>query len=316
MRQSLRLDRIRESLGLMEDRIIFTLFERSQYAANAPIYRPEGVEIKGFEGSFLDYLLQGTERLDWAAGRYDDRREHPFFPKPDGIVAVLRQRVDQGIARVAINRNDEIKSMYIEAIKGLCRPGDDNEYGTCARIDIRGLQEISGRVHLGEFVAESKWRSDEESLRPLVESGNRDALEEALRDRRVERKIAERVGEKGDRYGIDSGFISDFYVNHIIPLTISVEVEYLMKRAGKGAEPVRDLRVDIQARKLVENPKIAHAGEEAIRSAASRLITIDDSAIYGRMTPSQWEDARSGVIAELTKISVHNKAIAVSRSVR
>ncbi len=227
MRQSLELKDVRNTLSQMEDAIIFSLFRRSQYLSNDSIYVPsESMHIEGFKGSFLDYLLNGTETLHATAGRYLDPREQPFFQVHPHL-KVERITEDMELVPVKINRNDEIKTMYIEAVKNICKPGDDNEYGYCAVLDISALQEISTRVHLGKFVAASKWKFNREALEPHIIAGDWSAVEEALRNRQVETEVFDRVREKGQRYGLDPEFIGQFYVQRIIPLTIEVEVEYL-----------------------------------------------------------------------------------------
>ena len=234
MRQSLELNAIRTTLAIMEDSIIFNLFRRSQYPTNSLIYTPGGVPITNFNGSFLDYLLKGRESLDATAGRYDDRREHPFFSLNRVYKKVARTREEDEIAPPRVNRNADIKKAYIGAIKEICKEGDDNEYGSCAILDINCLQELSNRVHLGEFVAESKFRKDRQIIEPLLKTDNVDGLVEALRDKTVELRVYERVKEKGKRYNLNPEFIGSFYVNQIIPLTIEVEVEYLRTRTERG----------------------------------------------------------------------------------
>ncbi len=229
MRQNLGLRSIRSTLALMEDSIIFNLFRRSTYRLNSRIYLPGGIHISGFKGSFLDYLMLGRERLDGSVGRYDDRREHPFF-RPRFRKIAKRRIENQEVAPASVNENEEIKRMYLSSLDKICLPGDDNEYGSCALIDIACLQDLSLRVHLGEFVAESKVRSDKK-LRTLAEHGEWDQVEDALKNRRVEEEIRKRVTEKSKRYGLNPEFIEDFYLNKVIPLTLSVEVEYLKKRS-------------------------------------------------------------------------------------
>lgn len=222
MKQSLELGDLRERLRMLEDDIIMDLYKRSRYASNDKIYLSEGL---------LDTLLKGTEKLHRAAGRYDDRREHPFFPiAPD---SKRTEKKGDGVAPVKVNKNAELKAKYIEFVEKLCRHGDDDaEYGTCAVLDINALQDISYRIHLGEFVAEAKWKSNKNTLAPLIKSGKWKEVEEALRDRSVEAKILESVEKKGERYNLDPKFVSTFYLKVIIPLTIEVEIDYLKQRYG------------------------------------------------------------------------------------
>jgi len=231
MGQSLELESVRKTLELMEDCIIFDLFRRSQYKANQNTYA-KGKLIPGFGGSLLDKLLVGREMVDAGAGRYNDLREIPFFPDKVKDIKVLAQGTQkkQLIAPVEINKNDEIKEMYLKALNSICEPGDDKEYGSSAVLDIHCLQDLSSRIHLGKFVAECKWKANREALLPLLEGKKWKEMEDRLRDRQVEKRIYKRVKEKGERYNIKPDFIGDFYISRVIPLTMSVEIEYLKER--------------------------------------------------------------------------------------
>ena len=54
-----------------------------------------------------------------------------------------------------------------------------------------------------------------------------------LRNIKIEQENLSRVRAKGERYEIDPQFIYDFYEHEIIPLTIQVEVEYLITFSGQ-----------------------------------------------------------------------------------
>lgn len=45
-----------------------------------------------------------------------------------------------------------------EVVPKICEPGDDNQHGSSIICDIGALQALSRRVHLGKFVAESKFQ--------------------------------------------------------------------------------------------------------------------------------------------------------------
>lgn len=40
----------------------------------------------------------------------------------------------------------------------ICEPGDDEQHGSSVVCDVNALQALSRRVHLGKFVAESKFQ--------------------------------------------------------------------------------------------------------------------------------------------------------------
>ena len=41
----------------------------------------------------------------------------------------------------------------------ICEPGDDEQHGSSVVCDVNALQALSRRVHLGKFVAESKFQA-------------------------------------------------------------------------------------------------------------------------------------------------------------
>lgn len=59
----LNLVDIRRHLRCQEDTIIFYLLERAQFCANAPTYDRDAIEIEGFEGTLVEYMLRETEML-------------------------------------------------------------------------------------------------------------------------------------------------------------------------------------------------------------------------------------------------------------
>lgn len=243
-KQSLKLDEIRKTLMQKEDSIIFSMFMRSKHPTNFPIYIPGAIQIDGSKDSLVDYLLRGREALDASAGRYNDRREHPFFPQSEKkkIKADRGKNEVEEVLAQKINVNPQIRRGYLNSIKGLCREGEDSkEFGTCALLDIACLQDLSFRVHLGEFVAESKFREKQDLFTQLITQQNWAAVVEALRNTKVEAEVIERVKEKGQRYELSPDFISRFYLETIIPLTIFVEVEYLKNRGKQSPEGQEEL---------------------------------------------------------------------------
>lgn len=83
--EALSLNNIRRSLILMEDTIIFSLIERSQFRRNAPTYEPGAVPVPmyshdGQQYSLLNYLLRETEQIHGRIRRYTSPEENAFFP--------------------------------------------------------------------------------------------------------------------------------------------------------------------------------------------------------------------------------------------
>lgn len=49
-------------------------------------------------------------------------------------------------------------SYISDIVPRICDPGDDEQHGSSAVCDVQVLQALSRRVHLGKFVAESKFQ--------------------------------------------------------------------------------------------------------------------------------------------------------------
>lgn len=57
-------------------------------------------------------------------------------------------------------------SRYVSKIVPMiCEPGDDDQHGSSVVCDVNALQALSRRVHLGKFVAESKFQVSVQSWR-------------------------------------------------------------------------------------------------------------------------------------------------------
>lgn len=119
----LELANIRRSLILMEDTIIFSLIERSQYALNLPVYQPgatvqQYMKDNGRQLSLLEYLLMETVRDttrdgDWSTYRrrqdcYGYGRPRPSHPSRSRSRSLLhtgaRPRQDPAVQLVGGKR--------------------------------------------------------------------------------------------------------------------------------------------------------------------------------------------------------------------
>lgn len=236
----LNLKRIRRVLIRQEETIIFALTERAQFKVNPLIYRG-GAILDSFEGSFVDYLLLGTEKLHATVRRYSSPDEHPFFDQlPDPILEPLDFK--ETVLTVPVNLNAKIKEVYEnEIVPAICDPGDDKQYGSSAVCDVNVLQAISKRIHYGKFVAESKYISDPDTFATLIKNRDRRGICRAVTHRETEEKLLDRVEFKASMYGkdldedrkdykIQPEFIRTIYKKWLIPLTKEVEIQYLMNR--------------------------------------------------------------------------------------
>jgi len=244
MHPNLKLENIRNVLIRQEETIIFALVERAQFKQNKIIYEKGGIELPNFDGSFLDYLLRGTEALHATIRRYTSPDEHPFFKDlPEPLLPA--EIYDYPIKKTNVNINDKIKEIYLnKIIPSMCEQGDDGQYGSSAVCDVNALQALSKRIHCGKFVAESKFLSDKEEFIALINAKDKAAIMNKITNKAVEEKLLKRVKLKAATYGKEIGaentsndklkispqLVADIYEKWIIPLTKEVEVEYLLER--------------------------------------------------------------------------------------
>jgi chorismate mutase len=240
----------------LEDTITFHLIERVQFPLNAAIYNPAILPIPNSNLSLTDYLLSEQERLHSRVRRYQAPDEYPFFP--DSLEKPILQPLayPEILHENNVNVNAIIKDRYItEVLPEACRKfgredrGEVKEnYGSAAVCDVNCLQALSRRIHFGKFVAESKFRKETARFVELIKNEDREGIDAAITDAKVEKKVLERLRLKAKTYGRDpstAGGAEDdkinveavvkMYAQVVIPLTKVVEVEYLMQRL-KGTE--------------------------------------------------------------------------------
>jgi len=241
MNSQLKLENIRSILIRQEETIIFSLVERAQFCQNNKIYKENEFSIPSFNGSFVDYLLYGTETLHATIRRYTSLDELPFSKKlPDPILP--KRDFEEAIKINKVNINSTIKNIYeLKIIPTICENGDDDQYGSAAVCDVICLQALSKRIHYGKFVAESKFLSDVKTFSKFIKTKNRSELMKKITNQKVEDKLLKRVEKKTATYGqeigskkreykIEPAFVAELYKKWIIPLTKKVEVDYLLER--------------------------------------------------------------------------------------
>lgn len=143
--------------------------------------------------------------------RYESPDEYPFFPhvleKP--ILAPLQY--PRILHPNDVNINPTIKQRYVEEIlPNTCRQfgredrGETKEnYGSAATCDVSCLQALSRRIHFGKFVAESKFQKDPEKFVKLIKANDREGIDAAITDAKVEQKVLDRLRLKAQTYGTD-----------------------------------------------------------------------------------------------------------------
>ncbi|KAG9290471.1 hypothetical protein G9A89_002446 [Geosiphon pyriformis] len=253
---ALSLEKLRDTLIRLEDTIIFALIERAQFAHNEAIYKPGIYKYKGsddFNGSFLEFFLGEVERVHAKVRRYQSPDEYPFTsPLPEPIIPPLEY--PQHLKPNNINVNPKVIQFYLEHIvPSICPKGDDQNYGSAATRDVDCLQALSKRIHYGKFVAEAKFLDP--VLQPkyikAIHYGDIEAIKALLINKKVEDSLLKRLRQKALTYGqditeigalnlensqllkgskINVNVVVELYEKWVIPLTIAVEVEYLLNR--------------------------------------------------------------------------------------
>ncbi|KAI0461576.1 chorismate mutase aro7 [Komagataella kurtzmanii] len=251
----LNLANIRQALVRMEDTVVFSFIERSQFYESPSVYAPNKYKIPNFSGSFLDWLLLQNEKTHSLVRRYESPDETPFFPDQleESFLPSLNYPPILADYADEVNVNDEIRTVYIEKIvpQIAAKKGDQDEnIGSTACADVDCLQALSRRVHFGKFVAEAKFQNEMARYTNLIRNKDIKGIEEAITDSAVEAKILERLIAKGHAYGTDPTLrysqnpqskvqpeaIAKIYKEVVIPLTKKVEVEYLLRRLGNDDE--------------------------------------------------------------------------------
>jgi chorismate mutase len=234
-------------LESLEETIIARLIDRAQYRRNETAYLPGK---SGFRGepvlSLLSLRLKYHEEMDARFGRFCVPEERPFnenLPEARRVVTLPENCLHLPDYN-RVNLTADILESYLDFLPGICRAGDDAQYGSSVENDVYAVQAISRRIHYGAmYVAESKFRKSPESYLEAIHSGNRDDLIALLTRPEVERRILKRVAEKTQtmqasanatiRHTIAPETIRDYYAAHVIPLTKEGEIRYLLNR-GKS----------------------------------------------------------------------------------
>lgn len=287
------LESIRSTLIRQEETIIFALIERAQYRKNHDIYDPKKLNLQNVYGSplsFLEWMFIETEKLHSKVRRYTSPEEHPFFESllPPPIITELEYPQLLSVKKGIVNVNSEVMRWYVEKIiDRLCLNGDDEQHGSSVLCDIAALQAISRRVHIGKFVAESKFMESPEDYTRMVKEGDVHGILTKLTNKEVERKVLRRAFLKASQYGqditgtaegfkIDPMLIADIYRDMIIPLTKDVEVRYLFHRCNR-LPPSPDTYYE-QCR----GPLDAFDDPNSVQS----MVVTKDAAGFGEVKPT------------------------------
>ncbi|VAI86257.1 unnamed protein product [Triticum turgidum subsp. durum] len=240
-------------------------------------------------GSFVELFVRESEQIQAKAGRYQSQQEVPFFQSrvPFTLAPPYNFTTDLHPGAASVNVNDAIWGMYFsELLPQLANNGsDDGNYAVTAASDLACLQVIwnatlhaflcrpqmrmmiqsifvmnnssfwqalSRRINYGRYVAEVKFRGDQQRYTALIRSKDKDALMKLLTSEAQEDVVKRRVEKKAMVFGQDvtlngptetgddtssqSSFkvapsvVYELYDRWVIPLTKQVEIEYLLHR--------------------------------------------------------------------------------------
>ena len=195
----------------LEDTITFHLIERVQFPLNRTIYIPGALQLPQQGLSFLDWMLQGQEKLHSKVRRYQSPDEYPFFPNVLETPILKPLNYPHILHPNDVNVNEKLKRSYIKHIlPAACArfPREDRgegqeNYGSAGTCDVSCLQALSRRIHFGKFVAEAKFQKEPERFTKLIQAEDREGIAAAITDERVEKKVLERLRLKAKTYGTD-----------------------------------------------------------------------------------------------------------------
>mmetsp|Transcript_58764 Transcript_58764/g.140056 ORF Transcript_58764/g.140056 Transcript_58764/m.140056 type:complete len:300 (-) Transcript_58764:40-939(-) len=204
---ALDLSQIRKTLVRMEDSIIFSLIERSQYKMNSVVYEADCKELGQFKlhqlksagsnGCLGDWVIYQMECVNSTLGRYGHPTEYSFFsPLPERTLGNTAESPPEILAPVpeACMVNRELLNIYrTKMLPHLCEEGDCSNHGSTAVQDMHCVQLMATRIYYGLFVAESKFQHDMERATALIKARDRDGLMAFITNAQVEEKNIERV---------------------------------------------------------------------------------------------------------------------------
>ena len=236
----LSLANIRNVLIRLEETIIFSLIERSQFRENPVIYQPDALGDMLGGRSLMQYMLYESECSHAKVRRYTSPDEHPFFDELPAPILHALSFSDNPLSPNNINVNEEIMNTYMgELIPLICLEGDDNQYGSAALADVSLLQALSKRIHYGKFVAECKYRDNPDVFQVAIQEDDCAQLDELITNKEVENRVLERVAEKTRKFTAELDVLPDahtikpetaikIYEDWVIPLNKEIQVDYLL----------------------------------------------------------------------------------------
>mmetsp|Transcript_44016 Transcript_44016/g.80437 ORF Transcript_44016/g.80437 Transcript_44016/m.80437 type:complete len:295 (+) Transcript_44016:122-1006(+) len=204
---ALDLAQIRKTLVRMEDSIIFSLIERSQYKMNSKVYEADCEQLGEFKlhqlksagsnGCLGDWVIYQMECVNAALGRYEHPTEYSFFsPLPERTLGPMHAPKEDILSSVpqACKVNRQLLSIYrTQMLPKLCQEGDCTNHGSTALQDMHCVQLMATRIYYGLFVAEAKFQQNQEFVTKLIQAQDRKGLMDFITNLEVEAKNIQRV---------------------------------------------------------------------------------------------------------------------------
>ncbi|CAL4891448.1 unnamed protein product [Urochloa decumbens] len=254
---------------MKQEIIIFHNFlERSQLPLNIENCSSEACTISGFSGSFVEFIMQESEKSHARAGRYKREGELPFFGKMlfEPVLPPLEYSVLHPYA-ASINLNDVIWDLYFSKIlPKLAKTGSDNDKSLCAVSDTKLLQVLSKRVHNSMFLAEAKFRDSPDLYEVAIQQQNVGKLKELLICSEMDerrRRVQERTKFFGESFKAQIELGGKLFDTYLEPLIVEVQVQYLLLKGRDDSSSSR------AARKLIRLSALSKTKQGVLRAGPS-----------------------------------------------
>jgi chorismate mutase len=131
------------------------------------------------------------------------------------------------------NISAELVDRYLSFLPVLCSqaalPFDEGKKDELLELDKEILELLEKRIACADDIMKLKYEADKNTYDPLIKAKDVEGIRKALYAPEREEAVCERVGALAEEQGLLSSTITAFYEQHVIPLTISREIAYLLK---------------------------------------------------------------------------------------
>ncbi len=218
---------VRPGLDILSSEILIALKKRSRFPQNPEIYAP-GL-VRGEEGqSLLQYELRRTEELHAELGRYTYANQESFTEVTRAPLIILREPPPSPVIPFRSGLGGRVMAEYQAWIRRYLPGGSDsNSWGETVTADVAALMSIFERITMGKYVAECKFRENEEKVRES--RGDEAALRAMIVHPGREAAVIDRARALAERYEFP-GQQAEWFFRWMIGLTVELQVDYLRAR--------------------------------------------------------------------------------------